>query len=156
MGNGHGEKMSRMQDRAIAALLSASTIGDAARAVGIGERTLREWMKVPAFRLAYQDARRELIATAIGRLQAGAGVAVDALVEVARHGRPSERIRAASVLLTHARMGVELPDEPEPPAARAGPPVAQTVDGRRAALLELMETLRLQAQQASSPPGTAS
>jgi hypothetical protein len=37
---GHGEKLSRKREQAIAALLSASTLVEAAKAAGIGDRTL--------------------------------------------------------------------------------------------------------------------
>jgi len=45
--NGHGEKLTRKQDAAIGALLSKPTITGAAGAVGVGEATLRRWLKEP-------------------------------------------------------------------------------------------------------------
>jgi hypothetical protein len=62
---GHGEKLSRKREKAIAALLTEPTIAQAAKAAGIGEKTLRRWLKSPEFSLAYDAARRELIDVAM-------------------------------------------------------------------------------------------
>jgi len=67
------------QERAIIALLSASTIGAAAAAAGIGERTLFRWLSEPTFQDSYQQARRQAFDRAAGRLQVIATKAVDAL-----------------------------------------------------------------------------
>jgi hypothetical protein len=105
---GHGEKLTRKQESAIAALLSESTINAAAVKTGIGEATLQRWLKLPAFVLAYRDARRQLVRDAVGRLQGGVGEAVDALLAIAKDGkRESDRVRAAIALLDHAFRGIE-------------------------------------------------
>src|SRR5262245_19804227 len=44
-GDGHGEKLSRLQERAVSALLSHSTLKAAARAVHVNPKTLSEWLK---------------------------------------------------------------------------------------------------------------
>src|SRR5438132_9939660 len=73
----------------------------------VGETTLYRWLQLPGFRAAYRQARRELVDGAIGRIQAGTGVAVEALLEVARHGRrDGDRVRAAAILLDHALRGL--------------------------------------------------
>ena len=59
--NGHGEKLTRKQDTAIGALLFQSTILAAAEFVGIGEATLRRWLKEPGFLTAYRAARRDTL-----------------------------------------------------------------------------------------------
>jgi hypothetical protein len=64
-------------------------------------------MQLPAFRAAYDEARRELVKSAIGRLQAGTGQAVETLLEVARQGRrDGDRVRAAVAVLEHAFRGL--------------------------------------------------
>ena len=109
--SGHGEKLSRRQEAAIAALLAEPTLAAAATAAGIGEATLRRWLRLDAFRTAYRQARRELVESAVGRVQAATGQAVDSLLEVARHGkRDGDRVRAAVALLDHAFRGVREAD----------------------------------------------
>jgi hypothetical protein len=105
--SGHGEKLSRRQEAAIAALLSESTHAAAAAAAGIAESTLRRWLHVPAFRAAYRQVRRELVDAAVGRIQAATGQAVDTLLAVAKDGaKDADRVRAAVALLDHAFRGL--------------------------------------------------
>ena len=73
----------------------------------MGETTLYRWLQLPEFRAAFQQARRVLIDSAIGRIQAATGQAVETLVAVARQGRrDGDRVRAASILLEHAMQGL--------------------------------------------------
>jgi hypothetical protein len=44
---GHGEKLGRKQEEAIAALLWRRNIDEAARVAGVGARTLLQWLKLP-------------------------------------------------------------------------------------------------------------
>ena len=75
----------RKQEALIAALLTEPTHA-AATTAGIGESTLHCWLKDPAFRAAYREARRALVQAALDRLQAAQGLAVDTLVSVAKDG----------------------------------------------------------------------
>src|SRR5262245_36279638 len=105
------ERLPGKQVRAIAALLAHPTIEAAAASIHVGESTLRRWLNVPAFRAAYRQARRELVETAIGRIQAATGQAVETLVAVAHHGRrDGDRVRAAVALLEHACRGLAEAD----------------------------------------------
>ena len=97
------------QRRAIEALLTERTIQAAAARAEIGERTLRRWLDDPAFRAAYTDASRQLLAEAVGRLRAVAGEAVETLRAALSDGLTSNRIRAATVLLDIA-VKVEVDD----------------------------------------------
>jgi hypothetical protein len=54
---GHGSKLDRKQEEAIAALLTHRNIEEAAGAAGIGARTLLRWLKIPEFQAAYRQAR---------------------------------------------------------------------------------------------------
>ena len=58
---GHGQKMLRKKEQAIAALLSQPSIGQAAKKVGIGEKTLFRWLQLDEFKRAYRGARRQVI-----------------------------------------------------------------------------------------------
>jgi hypothetical protein len=103
MSRGHGDKLDRLQEQALVALLEKPTIGEAAAAVGVNEKTLRAWLKDPTFAAAYRQTRRELVETAVGRIQAATGTAVDTLLAVAKSGaKDSDRVRAAVALLDHA------------------------------------------------------
>nr|MBA3242385.1 helix-turn-helix domain-containing protein [Acidobacteriota bacterium] len=62
------KKLERRQGAAIAALLNAATIQDAAREAGISESTLRRWMKLPEFRAAFREAQDRLFDESIGEL----------------------------------------------------------------------------------------
>jgi len=53
--------ISRKQDTAIGALLSRPTISASAESVGIGEATLRRWLKNAGFLAAYRGARRDAL-----------------------------------------------------------------------------------------------
>lgn len=110
-GTGHGQKLNHKQEALIAALLTERTYAAAAEKAGVSESTLYRWLRQPGFRGAYRRARRELVETAIGRIQAGTGQAVESLLAVARHGkRDSDRVRAAIALLNHAFRGLSDAD----------------------------------------------
>jgi hypothetical protein len=105
---GHRGKLGRKAEAALAALLSQPTIAKAAAEVGVAERTLRLWMKAPAFLAAYRQARRQLVEHALGELQAAAGEAVAVLKRNLRAARSADQIRAALGLLRHVLQVEEL------------------------------------------------
>jgi hypothetical protein len=96
---GHGEKLTRKQEQAIAALLTERTIGNAARKIKVGERTLRLWLSQPPFRQAYEKAKGELLAQTVALLTNAAGEAVETLRQCLQAQRDGDKIRAASALL---------------------------------------------------------
>ena len=106
----HG--ISRKQDTAIGALLSRPTISAAAESVGIGESTLRRWLKDRDFLAAYRAARREAVSQAVGHLQGACSVAVLALTDISQdvNNPASARVSAARTVLELALKGVELED----------------------------------------------
>jgi hypothetical protein len=109
---GHGEKLTRKQDQAIAALLSAPTIPEAAQQAGVGEHTLRRWLQDAAFSEAYRAARRQVVQQAIVQVQRATKKAVETLLGVmADNAAPSSaKVRAAQVILDLALRVVELED----------------------------------------------
>ena len=107
---GHGEKLTRKHEEAITALLGQPTIGDAAKQVGIGEATMRRWMKLEDFLAAYRAARAQVVESAIAHLQAAAGQAVETLVGCLEAEGDSVRLRAAVAILDQANRGMELLD----------------------------------------------
>lgn len=95
---------------AIAALLSEPTIKRAADAIGLSEKTIRRYLAKPTFRDAYVKARREAFGSALQRLQEAAGIAVQALVEIAADeaAKPADRLRASNSILDFGIRGAEL------------------------------------------------
>jgi hypothetical protein len=150
---GHGEKQSRKQEQAVAALLEESTVAAAAKRVKVSERALRTWMRQDGFRSAYRRARREVVEGAIGRLQGAAGLAVDTLLAIARDGaKECDRVRAAVALLDHALRGcAELPEaEPE-----RGEGKLHSVEGTGGIVKVLAERLaRIEAAELPTPEKT--
>jgi DNA-binding MurR/RpiR family transcriptional regulator len=107
---GHGERRSRKQEQAIAALLAEPTIAAAAARVGVSEVTVARWLREPSFAAAYRKARRDVVEQAVGRLQQAAGEAVDALKGNLTAANPAAVNSAARAILEHAIKGVELVD----------------------------------------------
>ncbi len=110
--SGHGEKMARVQERAIAALLSEPTHKDAAAKAGIGEATLRRWLALPTFAAAYRAARREVLTQATDKLSHACAGAVETLESVMRDASypPNARVTAARTILEMAYRAAELDD----------------------------------------------
>jgi hypothetical protein len=96
----------------VVALLQEPTIGRAAAAAGVGERTLQRWLTEPMFKAAVLSARREMFSQAIGLTQKYAPVAVATLVKVMQDQTvaPNAKVTAAAVLLRFGREGIELDD----------------------------------------------
>jgi hypothetical protein len=79
---GHGSKFGRKKEEAITALLTQRNVEEAARAAGIGTRTLIRWLKIPEFEAAYLEARRAAVSQSNARLQQGSSAAVSTLLKV--------------------------------------------------------------------------
>ncbi len=109
---GHGAKFGRKKEEAIAALLSQRNVEEAARAVGIGSRTLLRWLQVPEFQVAYRKARWDAYSQCIARLQQASTAAVSAILKVMvdPSAPPSSRVRAADRVLDRATKGIEVED----------------------------------------------
>jgi hypothetical protein len=110
MPAGHGSKLQRKQEQAIAALLSEPNLEAAAVRIGIAVRTLKSWLKDREFLAAYRRARRAVVEMALGRLQQISGEAVGTLRSALTCGKPGDEIRAAVAVLDHAIRAVEVLD----------------------------------------------
>ncbi len=131
---GHGEKLTRKQDLAIAALLEMPTITSAAKAAGVSEQTLWRWMQQTDFQEHYRMAKRRVVEQAITRLQGVTGQAVSTLQEIMINTNfsPTPRVLAARTILEFSLKAVELEDlaarveelerrlEPETPPGSGG------------------------------------
>jgi hypothetical protein len=131
---GHGQKFTRRRDALIASLLTEPTYAAAAARAGISEGTLYGWLRRPDFRASYRSARRELVESAIGRLQSASGEAVDALLTVIRTARKDgDRIRAAVALLDHATRGLADAD-----TLHGGPGPVESLDVKPADVVTML------------------
>jgi hypothetical protein len=109
---GHGAKVGRKQEEAIAALLSQRTMEEAARVAGIGPTTLIRWQKQPEFQKAYRDARRAAFGQAVARLQQASSAAATTLLKIMldANAPASTRVRAADSVLDHSAKAIEIED----------------------------------------------
>jgi transposase-like protein len=109
---GHGTKLGRKQETAIAALLSQRNVEEAARVAGVGARTLYRWMKEPDFDAAYREAKRAAFSQAIARLHQMSSAAVTTLGKAMLDpGTPAgTKVRAAHSILEHTAKAIELED----------------------------------------------
>jgi hypothetical protein len=107
-----GSTLGRKQEEAIAALLTQRNIEEAARAAGIGARTLLRWLKLPEFQNAYREARREVYGQAVARLQQGTSAAATTLLKVMIDPSTpaSVRVRAPDSVFNHAAKAIEIED----------------------------------------------
>ena len=109
---GHGAKLGRKQEEAIAALLSHRTIDDAAHACGVGTRTLIRWLKLPGFRNEYRRARREVVLQTVARMQQATGAAGSVALKLMTDPNvpAAVRLRAAEFVFDRAIKGIEIED----------------------------------------------
>lgn len=102
---GHGEKFSRQKEAAIAALLAASTLGEAAQSCGISTATLKRWRKEPKFAARYAEAKDELLEFTINKLSVIGLDGVTALHRVAVNKRsPAAAVVSAGRAIIELRL----------------------------------------------------
>lgn len=91
----------RHRERAIAALLTAPTIAEAAKASGVSVSTLMRWQREPDFKAEIAAVKSQYVTAAIGELQTTALSAVRALRRVLEfpHSSNMELIAAARAIL---------------------------------------------------------
>jgi hypothetical protein len=95
------DKLSPQQSKAVAALLTASSVAQAADEVGVTARTLFRWLDDPTFEAAYRAARREALGQAMARMQGVSSAMVSVLLQLAADRRtpPSVRFQAAAKVI---------------------------------------------------------
>ena len=76
-GKGHGEKLSRLKEQALAALIGSGTLREAAHKIGVSRQTLGSWLKVPEFAAAFKQAKQEVGQEMLLQLQLVGGRTVD-------------------------------------------------------------------------------
>lgn len=108
--SGHGTKLPRRQERAVAALLTAPSIRQAADQAGVADATLRRWLRDPDFAGAYREARHGVVEAAHVALVTAVEEAVAALRRNLSCGNPGVEVRAAVAVLDQASRAQELLD----------------------------------------------
>lgn len=110
--SGHGEKLSRNQEKGISALISSPSIPEAAKKVGIDNKTFWRWLQLKNFKKRYQEARRVVDRHSIGLVQAGMSDAVKTLEEVMgnQNAPASARVSAARAIIDMALKASEIED----------------------------------------------
>lgn len=103
-----GETLKARQEKFIAALLLHQTVGDAAKACGIGETTAFRWLNEPEMRAKYQQARRLGTEQAIAQLQQSTSEAVEALKRNLRCGNFFVEVNAAKIIIDTSLRAIEI------------------------------------------------
>jgi len=105
---GHGEKLTRKAEQAIAALLEHPTIDEAAKACGVSKRSLLRWLQRDDFQKRYREAQRAVVDSAITKLQAATVRAVETLERNLTCGNFFAENAAAQAILTHSFKAIEM------------------------------------------------
>jgi len=105
-------RLSPKQQRALAALLTSPTLGEAAKQANLGQATLFRYLQEPAFQESYRAARREIVQHAMAKIQHATEEAVEVLVGLMKDkNTPSgSRISAARTILDTTFRAIELED----------------------------------------------
>lgn len=100
------------KEKALQALLVSRTRAEAAKAAGIGESTLREYMKDQEFMARYREAFGSLVQDATRQAQQTIAPALSTLKEIMEDGdeQATARIQAARATLEYALKLTEQTD----------------------------------------------
>lgn len=106
---GHGTKLPRKRQLAVASLIQCSTIKEAAEAVGIGEATLHRWLTNSEFQKEYRNAKKIIVDEAITNIQKASRESVTVLREIMLDldKPPNVRVIAARAILDIAVKSIE-------------------------------------------------
>lgn len=110
--SGHGTKLKRKLEEAVAAMLTQRNIEEAARSIGVSPATLMRWQKLPEFQTAYREAKRAAYGQAVARLQQGTSAAATTLLKmlIDPNTPASVRVRAAEAIFNHSAKAIEIED----------------------------------------------
>jgi hypothetical protein len=78
------------QLRAISHMMSAPTLGEAAKLAGVNVKTLQRWQHEPHFRAALQTAQGDALSMAVRRMTDATGQAIDVLIDLMANGLKDE------------------------------------------------------------------
>jgi hypothetical protein len=105
-------RISRTQERAIAALLTCPSVPEAAQKAKVAERSLYRWLNRDDFQAAYRKERRKVVNHAVTTIQAGMSEAVQTLRNVMEDSESpaSSKVSAARAILDFGLKSAELED----------------------------------------------
>ena len=139
----NSRNLSPKQQQAINALLQNSTQRDAAKVVGVNERTLSRWIQEHAeFQAALSEAESAAIADVTRVLAAGAAEAVGVLTDILHSddATASEKLRAADIWLNRL---AQFTSRCRSTAAADAPAIEQPADVVRLLSLQIAEATSL-------------
>lgn len=96
---GHGERYCRLRETAVVSMLAYPSLADAAKAVGISERALRNWSSRPDFVESVRLLRQQILSQGATRLTALVSDAIETLREALKAKKAADRVRAARSIL---------------------------------------------------------
>ena len=106
---GHGAKLGRKMQQAVAALYNSRTVEEAAKSIGVASKTLRRWQTLPEFDRAYRAFGNAMFRQSLARLQQTSGAAVAVLRNIL--GDPNVpaavKARSAYYVLDQTRKSME-------------------------------------------------
>lgn len=104
--------MTARQQKALAALLSTSSKAAAARAAGISDRTLRDYLADPTFWAEYEKAFKDMVEDAAKQAKQSLSPALSTLREIVEDkGEDTQaRISAARAILSNSIKLIETAD----------------------------------------------
>lgn len=88
------------QERILAALLHSKTRVEAAKMIGVTEKTLRRYLQDPILKARYARARHDILEEVLSILQLNMRYAVSALVDIAVSPSANEHARVAAARAT--------------------------------------------------------
>lgn len=105
------KELTTQQRQALAAMLQAGSLTEAAKIAGVNRVTLYRWMADPTFAAALREAESEALAALSRRLVTMGDAAAAALTDALAPGQPiKERLRAAEIVLANLLRIKELLD----------------------------------------------
>jgi hypothetical protein len=109
---GHGSQISRKMERALAALITARNLEEAARSIAISTKTLQRWLKLPEFQKAFRESRMAAFRQSLAKLQSGSLPAATTLLKLMLDPSTPVAVRArcAFYILEATRQGIETED----------------------------------------------
>ncbi len=108
--NGPESELSPKQERAALAVARGLSNGEVAKRCGAGERTVKTWKTIPAFRSRVAELRQAMVAQALGRLTDGLDFASSNLRKLLSAKSESVRLSAIRTLF---EMAVKLRESAE-------------------------------------------
>jgi hypothetical protein len=104
------EGLTTKQSALLAALLTHAGITDAAKSVGVAERTAFRWLQEPDFQREYRAARRQVIEQALTLVQRSTGAAVATLIRNLKAESNAVQVAASRTRLEYSTKILELDD----------------------------------------------